>query len=254
STILWRLRHLGDSGAQTTTRQLLLIEPNGDVRINGRDVVEIDLVDFEAAVKRCHIRQGQASADDVAVLTRCVDLYAGDFLRELDLEWVAEKRQYLRQCYLDILQFLVEYHNDVGRYDEVITYADRFLRVDPYLEAIHVFMIKACLSTGRRSLAAARALACRRVFTEELGVAIEGEAQRLISCLASTSSSQSKARTKCQVDRRASHRVDDRSLVQLRDACSQVVNVCSTLLHEASDREPGAAAFQSHPPRKSVER
>jgi DNA-binding SARP family transcriptional activator len=234
STLLWRLGHLGDKEGRTTIQPLFVIDPTGEVRISGCDLVEIDCVEFEAAVGRCRMRRAEASAEDVAVLARSADLYSADFLRDLELDWVAERRQYLRQCYLDILQFLIEHYSQHQRYDEVIKYADRFLRIDPYLEAVHVFLIKACLMAGRRSVAAARAEACRRAFIDELGVAVEEETQRLISPLILGSGTKSKPRTKLSVDGRARPRVDGRSLIQLRDVCTEVVKVCSVLLDEAN--------------------
>ncbi|QND61862.1 AfsR/SARP family transcriptional regulator [Mesorhizobium huakuii] len=253
STILWRLRHLGDIGGQAAAKQLVVIEPSGDIRINDRNVVSVDLAEFEAAVVRCRIRRDEASPEDVAVLTRSADLYMADFLRDVDLEWVSEKRQYLRQCHLDILQFLIECHSHHCKYDDVINYADRFLRIDPYLETVHVFMIKACLATGRRSMAAAHAEACRYAFMEELGVAVEPDTQLLISSLTSATNPHVRIPAKRQVERRARARVDGSSLVQLREACSLVVDVCSSLLLEAKDAKPSPTPHQSFPPRKSAE-
>jgi DNA-binding SARP family transcriptional activator len=244
STLLWRLSRLSDKEGRRAAHPLLVIDPSGEVRINGCNIVEIDCVEFEAAVTRCRVRQSDATAEDVAVLTRSVDLYTADFLRELELDWVAEKRQYLRQCYLDILQFLIEHHHRYGNYDEVIAYADLFLRIDPYLEPVHVLMIKACLATGRRSAAAARADACRRAFFEDLGVAVEDETQRLISLLTPGAGAQSKPRAKLSV-KRVSPGADLRSLIQLREVCTEVVKVCSGLLLDVNQGTQEGTAYSS---------
>ncbi|AID34842.1 MULTISPECIES: AfsR/SARP family transcriptional regulator [Mesorhizobium] len=253
STILWRLRNLGDIGGQAASQRLVVIEPSGDIRINDCNVVNVDLAEFESAVVRCRIRRDEASPEDVAVLTRSADLYTADFLRDIDLEWVSEKRQYLRQCHLDILQFLIECHSHHCNYDEVIDYAGRFLRIEPYLETVHVFMIKACLATGRRSMAAARAEACRHAFMDELGVAVGPDTQLLLSSLASATKAHIRMPTKHRVERGVGGGVDGTGLVQLKQACSQLVDVCSSLLLDANDAKPSPTANKSSPLRKSAE-
>ena len=230
STLLWRLRNLGN--VKKRIPPLLLIEPTGDVRINGPDIVRTDVALFEDAVRRCRTEPTTADESDLAALTRSVGLYTADFLRDVELEWVAEKRQYLRQCYLDILQFLIEYYSHKHQHDDVIEYAEQFLRIDPYLESIHVLLIMACLATGRRSLAAARADTCRRVFNEELGVALADETRRLISLLASRADVRPST---MRLVSRTSSAFEHSALVELRDACSQVVRLCSNLLSDGNE-------------------
>jgi hypothetical protein len=81
--------------------------------------------------------------------------------------------------------FLSSIISDNQSHEEVIKFADCFLRIDRYVDEVHIDIINTSLSVGRRSLAAARAETCRRAFNDDLGVALEGEMKRLIDSVAS---------------------------------------------------------------------
>jgi len=183
-------------------------------------------------LKEFPVRPGHIGNYDIALIEKAVNLYRGDLLPEFDVEWVQKARDHARQCYLDMLQILIDRFTMENVVDRLTTYADRYIQVDPYVEHVHLALISAYLASGRRSLAAARAETCRRVLVDELGVTLSPEAERIVLPLLprhnATPSVQLPGRERGKPDR----------VGELRDTLSRLLVTCADLLNELQQSGP----------------
>lgn len=233
STILWRLNHTRDAAGNRIKYSMLHIDPNGDVRIEPDNCTWIDLAEFQRVFKGIPANPAHISNYDIALIERAVDLYRGDLLPEFDVEWAQKVRDHARQCYLEMLQILIDRFTSENVLDKLATYADRYLRVDPYVEHVHVALISAYLASGRRSLAAASAEACQRIFVDDLGVAPSPEAECVLKPLLPPRRAGARRMRFTSQERTRIDRVDE-----LRDTLSQLLVTCAALLDEL--QTPGA--------------
>jgi DNA-binding SARP family transcriptional activator len=209
------------------------MDPSGDVRIEPGNCTWIDLVEFQHVFQGIPANPAHISNCQIASIEKAVDLYRGDLLPEFDVEWARKVRDHARQCYLEMLQILIDRFTTDSLFDKLATYADRYLRVDPYVEQVHVALIRAYLASGRRSLAAASAEACQRIFAEDLGVALGPEAERVMKPLLTPHRPAARRMRFAGQERTRIDRVDE-----LRDTLSQLLVTCAALLDEL--QSPGA--------------
>jgi DNA-binding SARP family transcriptional activator len=230
STMIWRLNNLPAAKDHHETK-LVQVDSNGALRIEANGFTWLDIVQFDSASqKTCNT----IVPSEIEGLINAVELYNGDLLQDFDFDWLLEIRQYYRQCYIDLLQVLTEYFDRERDFNRVLYCADRLMKVDPYLEPIHALAIKACLATGRRALAVARAEACRRLLVEELGINLAPDTRQLLTALLSRcrlEQPQGGSATKGAALKKRPD-PDPNRLRQLRQTLSQVVTVCSALLSE----------------------
>jgi len=70
------------------------------MRLNDCSGMHIDFDMLENAVRTCQINPTLATSAQIETITSAASLYLDDFMRELDLEWVVEKRNYVSNAIL----------------------------------------------------------------------------------------------------------------------------------------------------------
>jgi len=120
----------------------------------------------------------ELSHSDLETLHRTVELYQGDFLEEFYVkealafeEWVLGRRSLLKGLLLQALHTLVVKHLEREEYAAGIEYATRLLAFEPWREETHRHLMILLARTRQRSAALAQYETCRRVLSDELGVA-----------------------------------------------------------------------------------
>lgn len=137
-------------------------------------LVDLDLATFEYEIAAART----AAPDDArAHLERAVALYAGDFLDGLWVtqapafeEWLASERERVRQLMLSALHDLATDAIRRGALGQVIDYATRVLKMDPWQEEAHRHLMYGLAISGQRGNALAQYDICRRALQDELGV------------------------------------------------------------------------------------
>lgn len=96
-------------------------------------------------------------------------IYQGDFLEE-DLydEWPRSMRSYLRETYLEISEWLIEYHLSRSEYTAASALCRKVLNRDNCREHVHRLLIQCYLVQGQRHLALRQYHICRQALKEEL--------------------------------------------------------------------------------------
>lgn len=131
--------------------------------------LRLDVFEFEALLA--------AAAPSMTQLQQAVDLYRGPFLDDFNLreaplfeEWQRQLRERYRQMAMDALYKLVDHHTYARQYSPAIEYANRLLRLEPWMEEAHRQLMLLLARSGQRSAALAQYETCRDLLAEELGV------------------------------------------------------------------------------------
>lgn len=130
------------------------------------------------------------AAEQVALLTRSLDSYQGDFLAGFSLrddlefdEWSAIERERLHQAALRGGQRLVQHSLAVADYPGALALARRLVQLDPLDEHSHRLLMLGLARSGQLSAALAQYDTCRDTLAAELGVAPAPETNALAARL-----------------------------------------------------------------------
>ena len=231
SNCLWRLNRFRGPDGAPLKHSMLHIDRTGEVRLEPDSVTWLDLAEFERIQAGINVTAANLSRYDVSLIEKAVTLYRGDLLSDLDVDWILEPRNHAQQCYLDMLQMLIDHYSMRTAHGEVITYASRYIETDPYVEHVHAALIGACLASGRRSLAAAHAESCRRALVDDLSEPLGPELQRLI---ADANPSSRRKLHRGSPSRSVSIGHGDK-VEQLQATLVKLLKTCETLLDELRD-------------------
>jgi predicted ATPase/DNA-binding SARP family transcriptional activator len=119
-------------------------------------------------------------------LSEAAGLYRGDFLAGFSLrdsvaydDWQFFQGEGLRQEMASALERLVRGHCGRGAYAEAVTYARRWVALDPLHEPAHYLLMRLYARTGQRAAALRQYEECARLLGEEMGVAPSAETTQL---------------------------------------------------------------------------
>lgn len=183
---LWRMRQgLQAIGAQPD--EYLLIGDES-VLFLAKDGVWVDVAAFEAAVSSVQDVSGADLSNEQAVrLAEAVELYTGDLLDGVYVDWCLHERERLGLLYLAALQKLMVYHSRRGDYERALQFGERILARDNTREKTHRQMMQLLWLAGDRNAALAQYRRCARILREELDTAPMPETMRLYEQMATNS-------------------------------------------------------------------
>jgi DNA-binding SARP family transcriptional activator len=102
------------------------------------------------------LKAGTAEFDtDLDGLRGVLDIAAGAYLPASELEWVAERRNYLSLLYEEGVTFLLQWAFDNAHLDLIREYGTRATALNPYTEHLYAVMMRAELKWGQPSRARA---------------------------------------------------------------------------------------------------
>ncbi|MDH7578570.1 MAG: BTAD domain-containing putative transcriptional regulator, partial [Bacillota bacterium] len=121
----------------------------------------------------------QKDTKEVESLMAAVTLYRGDFLSEMDAEWCIPERRRLADLHLSVLCALVERLAALGMHSAAVSYASRWLDVDPLDEAAHQTLMRLYAAMGQPARVVEQYEQCRQVLQAELGISPGEPTERL---------------------------------------------------------------------------
>ncbi|MDQ1812056.1 BTAD domain-containing putative transcriptional regulator [Massilia sp. CCM 9210] len=167
---LWRiqsaLRPVADCGGV----QALEVDPEW-IQLNSCDQLQVDVAQFEEAMRCCHGIPG-AQLDDIARrrLEDAVGLYRGDLLEGWYQDWCVVERERFQNELLDALEKLVCWCESRHDSERGLAHAKRMLALDPAREQVYRHMMQLHVLAGNRTQALREFQRCERVLMQELGV------------------------------------------------------------------------------------
>ena len=131
-----------------------------------------------------------ARQQDIEKLQNAIDLYRAEFLEGFTLDdspefeqWVLARRQHFHQQALQVLSGLAKRLEQESELDAALTYARRYLILEPWNETGHQQVMRLLALTGQRSAALAQFEDCRTTLRDELGVELSSSTQHLYNAI-----------------------------------------------------------------------
>jgi DNA-binding SARP family transcriptional activator len=164
------------------------------------EAVWIDVRDFLnlLAQSRSHPHGTDTACVDCApLLERMAALYRDDFLANFTLpenaeydQWQLVQREWLRREFGGVLRRLARYHAEQapGAYEQALTYARRWLSLDPLHEPAHRMLMRLYAASGQRAEALRQYQECVQLLDVELATPPEDETTRLYETIKSNGS------------------------------------------------------------------
>ena len=103
-------------------------------------------------------------------LEEAESLYRGDYMEDIDCQWVGAEREQMNQLYLFLLERLAHHYLENGEFDHAVTCLRTILRFNPLLENIHISLMKAYSRMGDRLAVMQQYQTLSRDLEEELGI------------------------------------------------------------------------------------
>ncbi|HEY9075435.1 MAG TPA: tetratricopeptide repeat protein [Anaerolineaceae bacterium] len=141
-----------------------------------RDLLyDYDVEAFEALLTRA------SSASDVEEQKKhylaAVNLVRGNYLADIDGEWVYEERERLRKLYMDALLKLAQIHMAEREFSQVIDMCQRAITNDRTCEEAYCILMRVYAMQGDRLEVARQYQRLKAVLDEELGISPSREAE-----------------------------------------------------------------------------
>ena len=140
----------------------------------------IDMQEFKTCVSE-GLKQARAApaGRPAALLERAVELYHGDFLADLYVDWVEPMRRELLDACQDALRHLASLAYACRDYEPAIRHARAMLVKDSYVEDAHRLIMRAACETGNSTLALRQYEGLLRLLHDELDALPEIATQQL---------------------------------------------------------------------------
>jgi len=171
---------LGDDWLQVEGEMLRFLR-NGDLWMDVEDFHQI------LAASRSHCDGvDRICPDCLRRLQQAAVLYRSDFLTGFSVpdspdfdEWLFFQRETLRQEVAGALERLIRGHTALDEFSTAISYARRWLAMDPLHESVHRWLMQLYAWDGQQAAALRQYTQCVQLLKEELGVAPEPETEQL---------------------------------------------------------------------------
>lgn len=142
-------------------------------------IISRDTIQFNSSSDHCLDLTSLQDLPDMPIeqLEQTISTFRGGFLEGFSLadsppfeEWLLYKREQTNRQTLGALQRLAAHYENLGNYDNAISYARRRLELEPWDEDAHRQLMRALACSGQRSSALAQYEICCRLLKKELGV------------------------------------------------------------------------------------
>lgn len=142
------------------------------LQFNQSSLVEVDAWKFVDL-----IRSNSPKQPAVQNLEQAISLYRGSFLEGFCLpdsgpfeEWLLLKREQYTRLMLKTLNFLADYCESTGDYEQAQKYGWRQVEIESWLEEGYQQLMRSLALGGQRSAALSQFDACRKLLDRELGI------------------------------------------------------------------------------------
>ncbi len=136
-----------------------------------------DVGDFQEAVEKAMVAGSEK--EEVALLSRAIDIYKAPFLQTIEMKWVQERRDTLRQLYAQALVGMARIYQRRGEDQRAIGFYTRSLKETPEREDTHRQVMSLYMKLGMLDDAAMQYHKLEQILTEKLKIAPARETREL---------------------------------------------------------------------------
>jgi len=157
---LWRVR-------QALGGPEFILFKDGRYRINPAVTLWYDVAEFESFTRQA---QSNTLSDEqrAELWRRAIELYQGQYLDDINMDWAAQRREELRETYLRTLIRLADWHLAGGRFLEARSLYEKSLSIDPYQDQVHLEIMRCLVGAGSPNAARAYFRSYRDMLKDEL--------------------------------------------------------------------------------------
>ncbi|MBI1257217.1 MAG: hypothetical protein GC204_07075 [Chloroflexi bacterium] len=141
-----------------------------------------DVGDFQEAVDKALVAGSEK--EEVALLSRAIDIYKAPFLQTIEMKWVVERRDNLRQMYAQALIGMARIYNRHGEDQRAIGFFTRALKETPEREDIHRQVMNLYLKMGMPDDALMQYRKLEQILSDTLRIAPARETRELYEQIA----------------------------------------------------------------------
>ncbi|HPW41272.1 MAG TPA: BTAD domain-containing putative transcriptional regulator [Bacillota bacterium] len=135
------------------------------------DMVFLDAEDFEKYIRQGDSKKYNSINETIELYRKAISLYKGPYLQENSYEtWLVPIRNHYSRSYLKTLFKLVEILKEKEEYADIIEMCEEAIIIEPYEEALHIYLIEAMLKTGQIKNAMSHYEYITSLLNSELGV------------------------------------------------------------------------------------
>ena len=141
-----------------------------------------DIYEFEDIVRKagfCTPNSPQAEE----MWRKAADLYKGDFLPSIDVDWINLRREALREQFVEVLKNLGACTFTRGDYNDALTAYQSAASVDPYREDLRQAIFHCYAKIGQRSKIAAHYVDFEQLLRRDLAISPSDETRTLFLTL-----------------------------------------------------------------------
>ena len=157
---IYRMRHAIGS-------DVVLFQDNKYLFNQGVDY-DYDVQNFINAIKKA--REEKRDPEKIDALSRAVSLYKGNYLPEMDDDWVVADREKYQIMYLQAAEQLTPLLMKYGEFGKTMEVAQKGLDHNPYHEPLHRIIMQAYYARGDRVSITQQFEKCREQLKSEIGV------------------------------------------------------------------------------------
>ena len=123
---------------------------NGYYSLSVRENTIIDIDVFEQLILNGDNIKSVDTNGAINLYRSALEIYNGSYLEESPYElWLVPIRNYYRRLYLKTLFKLIEILEEKERYEDIIVLCEDALAIEPYEEAIHIYLMECLLKQGQ---------------------------------------------------------------------------------------------------------
>jgi ATP/maltotriose-dependent transcriptional regulator MalT/two-component SAPR family response regulator len=143
--------------------------------------------DYDVEIFEQEIRRAAALTDSpeqqIKGYEKVVELYKGQFLPDLDGDWVLLDREKFSSYYIQALLKLAEFYLNRGVYEKALDYSQRIFIENPGVEKAYQLAMRAHAALGDRAGVKAKFEQCRQTLYEEIAAPISEKTKDLYYAL-----------------------------------------------------------------------
>lgn len=145
---------------------------------------KVDAWEFKAHISEgARLMRARLIDQGIAELKRGIELYHGDYLSDLYVDWAEAERADLSRMYLEALRQMGWIAYARRDYDQAISYASAILTKDNYIEEAHRLLMRVACETGNPALALRQYEQLCTLLKDELGTRPQAATVRLIASI-----------------------------------------------------------------------
>lgn len=135
------------------------------------ELTTLDIADFEKLISQGDNKKSEYTDEAIELYRKALKLYKGPYLFENSYEaWLVPIRNHYSRLCLKTLFKLIEIYKEKEQYNSIIEICEEAIIIEPYEEAIHIYLMEAMLKAGQIKNAMSHYEYISSLLSKEMGI------------------------------------------------------------------------------------